>query len=185
MDLNKLAKQIITERKMKTVERLAGTLKIKNYSLVDHSYFVALLFQAFAEIEKIEYSVQDFTYILRHDLLESLTSDLIFPVKNFSQETKNAWRKIEQEIWEKEKDSHNCLFTDKQLKELLPPFVYSLFKDCDLLELLLFCYEEMQLGNRSKNILYIAETLIEFLEKSNFSSIRSFIENIKNNGMEI
>lgn len=177
--MNKILNQILLERKMVTVDRLSGTHKIKRYSLAEHSYFVALLFQILAEEEKIEYSLKDFSLIMRHDLIEVITSDLIFPVKNFSEKTEKAWGEIEQELYNFNKEKFLCLPTDKSLEEELPPLVFHLFKDCDMLELLLFCYEEEKLGSKVKTVRIIIEALTKSLEDSAFNSVRRIIGLLK------
>lgn len=170
----KIINQIFSERKMITIDRLSGTLKNKRYSLAEHSFFVALMFQIFADVEKIEYTVKDMNYIMRHDLIEVLTADLILPVKDFSDKTREAWNVIESEIYSSVKNDYLFLYTDEDLKNNLSGEIYALLKDCDRLELLLFAFQEFELGNSSKDIYDIIEFLNGELNNSFFDFIKKF-----------
>lgn len=180
-----LKNQILTHRKMSTIDRLSGTMKNRRYSLAEHSYYVAAMFQDFAGIEGIIYTVDDLYLVLRHDYLEVLTADLIYPVKNFSTKTKEAWETIEKEIIQSEEKNYMNLFSDELMRNEMEPIVHRLVKDCDLLELYLFCYEEVLLGNMSNEIKHILEVLKESLNRTPFESIKEFLNELSKDFQEM
>lgn len=171
-----LKNKIVTHRIMSNIDRLATTMKIRKYSLAEHSYYVAAMFEDFARQELIKYTTQDMYLIMRHDYLETLTSDLIFPVKKLSAITEECWDEIEREVIKDENEYYgHTLISDQQLKEKLDPTIYALMKDCDQLDLFLFCMEEIQMGNANSEIKRIVRILKDNLSKSLFWSVKDFV----------
>ena len=143
------------ERKMLKFQRLAGTRKIRSYNLAEHSYFVGVMFQEFADAFNISYSVDTLKIVFRHDLMEVFTTDLPWQVKHASPKTEEAWNSIETEVY----NQTVCrgLLTDEQIKVSLTEEQYCLFKWCDTLELLLFCLEERAMGNSGSDMTAVIE----------------------------
>lgn len=148
-------------RKMLNIQRLSGTYKQRSYNLAEHSYYVSILFQHFADIEKIDYGVRELSLILRHDLVEVLTGDLIYTVKNSSPNNKERWALIEEEIINKHKEF--LPYSDDNLKSSLTKDQLRLFKACDLLELWIFLQEERALGNRNWSVGDISDRCIDLI----------------------
>lgn len=159
-------------RKMRNIERLTGTFKFRSYNLLEHSFMVLVLFRHFASKEDVAYDATTLDYVIHHDALESISTDLIWPVKNFSKITKDCWELIEEEIVKK----HHQLqrYSDKSLKENLTPLQHSLFKACDGLDLWIFLKEEWSIGNHSDKV---KEALIncEMLITKDFKAITKFM----------
>jgi 5'-deoxynucleotidase YfbR-like HD superfamily hydrolase len=160
-------------RKMKNIERLSGTFKFRPYNLLEHSYMVLVLFRHFASKEDVSYDMNTLDFVIHHDGLESISTDLIWPVKNFSKITKDCWKKIEEEIVKK----HHQLerYSDHNIKENLTPIQYSLFKACDMLDLWIFLKEEWAIGNHSKKIEEALENCVNLVPKE-FKHIQKFME---------
>lgn len=138
---------------MKNVERMSGTFKHRNYNLLEHSFGVLYLFRYFASKEDVPYGMEQVDVIMFHDCLESITGDLIYPVKNFNDETKKSWKIIEDELVKGYPQFYR--YSDKQLKQSFTPLQYKLFKDCDYLDLWIFCKEEQSIGNSSPDLVQI------------------------------
>lgn len=160
-------------RKMKNVDRLSGTAKHRSYNLLEHSYMVAMLFKHFASKENVAYTMAEFDLVLHHDILEVETGDLIYTVKNLNSETKECWGRIEELVIEKNFQLQR--YSDENIKSGLSNLQYSLFKCCDLLDLWIFCKEEIALGNNTINMLIITERCVELIGDK-FKSIKKFME---------
>lgn len=150
-------------RKCKNVDRLSTSFKHRQYNLLEHQYMVAVLFKKFAELEKLDYGLKQFDIILHHDILESLTTDLIFTVKNLNKITKRAWEIIEEEVIKVNPKFEK--YSDEAIKDGLNKKQFSLFKICDYLDLWVFCKEEEALGNKTKPIKKVIEKCEELITK--------------------
>jgi 5'-deoxynucleotidase YfbR-like HD superfamily hydrolase len=172
--------EIVTyQRRMLNMQRLAGSPKLRSYNLAEHSYFVTALFIEFAKREGLSLSVESIEAVLNHDVVETITADLPYMAKNHSSATKEAWAAIEDELV----GYHSNLsrFTDEGLKETLPVTEYQLFKMVDILELWIFCKEEVALGNVSEAIFKVLRKCEEIIYGSNprFPSIEDFVAEYK------
>ena len=176
--MEKLKNQIFNHRRMNNIERLSSSPKIQRYPLSVHSYFVACMFEDFARQEGITYSTDDMYYVMRHDFMEIFSADLIYPVKNLNEATQKAWDLIEHEVKKKHEASLVSLCTDEELKEKLSDSVYTLMRVCDTLELVLFCREEVLLGNVNEYIYAIINTCKKDLLSCPFPSVREFVEGV-------
>lgn len=163
----KIAKTIEKERKMLTFQRLAGTRKIRSYNLAEHSYFVSLMFQDIADWLGIGYSVDTLRVVMRHDFMEVFTTDLPYQVKNQNAITKRAWAEIESEAYCKASNKGiRNVFSDKDIEDILTPEQHLLLKWCDLLELMIFCREEGEMGNLGKDISSVLDNCRKIVDTS-------------------
>ena len=163
-------------RKMRNVDRLAQGYKNRPYNLLEHSYMVAMLFRHFASLEDVSYDINVFDLVLYHDVVETISSDLPWPIKNFSDKTKEAWGVIEEEVIKEHFQLER--YSDENLKKGMTNLQYSLFKACDILDLYIFVKEEIQLGNNTlfiKEVKKNCETILNSLEFQ-FPKIKKFIE---------
>ena len=140
-------------QKMRNIERLSGHYKHRQYNLMEHSYMVAVLFSHFAVLEDVSYDIKTIDNILHHDILETVTGDLVSPVKYASEITAECWETIESELLK----IHFQLdkYSDSKFKESFNELQHQLFKSCDYLDLWIFCKEEVELGNHTKGILEV------------------------------
>lgn len=146
-------------RKMNNIDRLSLVMKHRKYSITEHCFHTAMLFQKFCIEMNVEYTLNDLNLILLHDILETKTSDLPYIVKNFNEKTRAAWDMIEKEIVNYccLQENHTSLFYyyDETICRILGEEKYRIFKLCDLLELFEFIDEEISLGNKTKDIIEI------------------------------
>lgn len=159
-------------RKMLTIDRLAGKFKLRKYDLAQHSYFTGILFTHFAKLEGIEYSTEVLEIVLSHDLMEVQTADLPYPIKNLNEVTKECWASIESEAAKAFPEFQK--FSDDNIKKLLTPQQFSLFKSCDYVELFLFIHEEILLGNVTPEMIEIYERCTNLIDHQ-FKSVNEFV----------
>lgn len=161
---------------MRKIDRLSMGFKHRKNNLLEHQYFVAMLFQHFAKLEKIEYGLEELNIVLHHDALEVVTTDLSWEVKCFSKNTKVAWEIIESEFISKHPQLGE--FSDKNIKEKLNFTQHALFKTCDLLDLFIFVEEEIKLGNKDPFMLKVRDNCLKLFSEMTvkFNSIFEFIK---------
>lgn len=157
------------QRKMLNIQRLAGTRKLRSYNLAEHSYFVGLMFQEFADTFEIEYTASTLGTVLKHDFMEVFTADLPYPVKNLNDVTKTAWCMIEEQVVKSDFTvGVTGLFSDKDICKYLSSEQLCLLKWCDMLELVLFCLEEKAMGNIGYDLISVLKTCNEVLNSEYF-----------------
>lgn len=147
----------------KNVERLSGKYKIRSYNLLEHSYLVLNLYLELCKEECELVSVEQIDAILKHDITETISLDLPYPVKNLNIETKESWAIIENESV-KWFAPELLPYTDENLKKKFSDNQYNIFKLCDLLELWIFCKEEQRFGNKTTEIQKIIDKCFGLLE---------------------
>ena len=160
--------------KCKDVERLSQYYHHRQYNLMEHQYLVGMMFMAFAKEENIEYDITVLQLVMKHDLLETISMDLSYEVKNLSFKTQEAWDVIENEV-----ASCNPVldkYTDVNIESGMNQEQFKLFKACDLLDLLLFLYSEESIGNNGVKIQILINRCQELI-KGKFESIDNFLIN--------
>lgn len=161
--------------RMSHVERFTGTFHHQRYSIAEHCYRTAVLFRWFASIENVAYTMQEFNMVLMHDVVEAVTGDLLYPVKHHSEETNRAWALIEKEVTE---GTDLKKYTDEEIKNSMTELQFNLFKCCDYLELLIYCYRENECGNISEQINATRDKCISLIREygRDFKHLLEFIE---------
>lgn len=166
-------------RKCKNVDRLALQTIHRGYNLMEHMYGVAILFKKFANLEEVRYGLEEFDLVLHHDLIEVISIDLPWNVKNLNKVTKRAWEIIEEEVIKKHPQLEQ--YSDKNIKNNLNEKQYALFKICDYLDLWIFIKEEIALGNVTKPILEVETNCIKLISdicnKHGFFEVLNFMKN--------
>lgn len=157
---------------MLTIDRLAGKFKLRKYDLAQHCYFTGILFMHFAELENIEYSKEVMQIVFAHDLMEVVTTDLPWNCKNQNEVTKKCWATIEEEAAKAYPEFRK--YSDDNIKKLLTPQQFSLFKSCDYVELFLFIHEEILLGNVTPEMIEIYERCTNLIDHQ-FKSVNEFV----------
>lgn len=166
-------------RKLKNVDRLSRTAKHRSYNLMEHSYMVTVLFRQFASKEDIAYDMIVLDYVMHHDILETITGDLPYDIKNQNRLNADCWDAIE--LNSAESVPGFTQYTDKEIQDGLSPQQYKLFKVCDLLDLWIFLKEEQGLGNIAREILTITNKC-EQLIIGQFRTVDKYMQNYEFNG---
>ena len=156
-------------RQMKNLNRFNGKFIFRSYNLMEHACGVTALFILFAKMEDISIDSEVIDLVLNHDIPEVVTTDLLHPVKNFSEETKKAWEVIEEEVL----SAHMELvkYSSKNMKERMTKQQYDLMKACDYFDLFLFCREEVNLGNNDPEINAAFYKCISMLKDCRFPNV--------------
>ena len=158
-------------RQLKNVQRLSGIKLIQSYTVADHCYYTGILFEQFIKDESIEVGRPQIAWVYRHDILESITGDLLYPAKNYNVHTSKLWEEIELELTNDLEYNHLRIYTDYKAKENFSSEAWELFKIVDWLELYLFCMEETRLGNHQAIIQKIIHNSANTLTSCKFKSI--------------
>jgi len=144
-------------RKLKNVNRLSGFSLIQKYSDAEHCYYVGVLYKLISNLlvdedllENCDFEAEFFAFT--HDILESVTGDLLRPVKNFNEEVHKLWALIEDQLMYSEEYSFLGWYKEGTRKLETSEKHWKLFMICDVLELLIFCNEEQLLGNITPDI---------------------------------
>jgi len=178
------------ERNLNRVIRFSAHQRIKDQSVSEHSFHVALYSMMLADIEeKIFKQNVDKAKLLKsallHDLEECVTGDIIY---NF----KHTHESLTKEI---KKFSHDFLW---KLLENLPEklaFEYmqtwenskdektiegKIIEAADKLDGLFYVKDELSLGNKSFEKIF--NSYVIYLSKINLKSLKLILKEIKNNG---
>lgn len=168
-------------RKLKNVTRMSGAFIHQSYNLLEHQYMVGMLFQRFAKLDNVPYDINDLNIVLHHDIVETVTGDLSWVVKNFNQVTKASWATIEEELVHKYFQLEK--YSDENIRKGLTELQFLLFKACDILDLFIFIHEEIKLGNRSDEIIEAYNNCLKIFDdiniKNNFPHLKKAADEFK------
>jgi 5'-deoxynucleotidase YfbR-like HD superfamily hydrolase len=175
-DKSDFIKLLHANRKLKNCNRLSGFSLIQTYSVAEHCYYTGILFETIADELMISITDAEREYVYRHDIIESITGDMLRPVKNFNIHVKDCWKRIEQELLMAEEfiflhayRDHPHYFEDE---------TWRLFKICDVLELLLFIKEESKLGSKNMELQIIADNCKDYIFKNCDKEWKQLLETI-------
>jgi len=166
----------IEARRMRDVRRLSGCFITRPYSIAEHCYFTGMLFEDIAEIDHVRVTRQEIHWVYRHDALEIVTGDLLYPVKNMNEVTQKAWATIENEVV---KTYPSLLpYVDDEAVLWFSLRAWRLFRECDGLELYLFCKEERLNGNvvRNSDGSSVEKRMEAFLIHSKFKGVLALLQ---------
>ena len=175
MDEDGIPTKYITEisyydYKLKNVMRLSTVPTHRPYTVAIHSYYTALLYIEICECEKQWIDQQNLMWVLRHDVVEAVTGDLIYPVKNKNGTTQMSWENIE---WMMTKDTILESFTEGNSSRKFSKEAWNIFKCADLYELFLFCTEEYELGNRHIGIIKVLRNCLTYIPDFGIESVNA------------
>lgn len=139
------------DRKMQYVNRFAGSNLNQSQNLATHGCLAALLYADLCEKEKMACTNKQLIFIMRHDIPETVTGDLLYPAKNHNSRVAHAWDTIEKTVIE---EGHKELapYLESEGRKVFSEHQWTLFKIADALEGFLFCKDEIQRGNISVEI---------------------------------
>lgn len=155
-------------RRMRHIKRCNNFPTLIPTDVAQHSYFTTMLAMLFVDELEFETGFSDIKpkpvnaeILLRkcmlHDLEEAFTSDIPYPVKHMSEE---VHRYLENGINDKyatliEKDGKNFVMSrwNYNRHNCKDGVEGSIVAFCDMLELALYCYEELCRGNKSLEVL--------------------------------
>lgn len=161
-------------RSLKNANRLSGFALIQPYSTAIHSFYTGILFEEIAIIENIYVTINEIGFVYRHDIVESVTGDVLLPVKIHSETTNKKWKEIEEELID---SRYSALrnYSDQYAEHFFSEPAFRLFKACDLFELYFFIMEEMELGNMSQGIVEVLMNCRNLLPEFNIDFITKYV----------
>lgn len=163
-------------RKMDYTHRLSGFKLFQEYSLTHHCFHTGLLFMEIADIEGIFLERKDIDFVFKHDILETVIGDVLYPAKHYSHHTETAIKVLESELTKEGAEfNHLRHYTDDYAESFMDRKALQLFKACDLLELWEFCWSEYKLGNKS--VLQIINNCKSILSHCGIESIENRVDN--------
>lgn len=159
-------------RRMRDVHRLAGFFTTRVYTDAEHCYYVGVLFEEMAALHSVKVTPQEVSWAYRHDALEVATGDLLYPAKNTSRETEEAWDTIEIEVGNKY--PYLRMYAEKEARTFFTNDAWRLVKACDYLELWLCTREERARGNILTNLdgTTVEQTMYNVVSACQFKYIR-------------
>ena len=164
-------------RALKNAFRLSSFKTLQTYSTAEHCYYTGILFETIAGYERIHITRDEIYFVYRHDIVETITGDILLPVKIHSEAVKDKWESIERTII-RDKYTYLIPFLDSHLSDHFSKLTWNLFKACDLYELYLFCQEETELGNMTKGIWTVLKNCQNLLPEFNIRFINERIDHI-------
>lgn len=185
------------------IERCSNTPHIRSYSVAQHSYYVALYAMLFADLEndrvreegerlfgkKDYYPLYDTFEVIKkaliHDLEESVTGDILYPVHNENIDFKKLLIQVREKCVDEE--------VFRELPKNIRKYYIRLWRTSkdgtkegvlvacmDKFEILMFAIQELDMGNQAFRIIYDnAISIIE--EEFNISSVTEVLMDIRFN----
>lgn len=138
-------------RQLSNIQRCATTRRIKNQSVAEHSFYVAIIALLIAEELKLELSIGTLLQkAIFHDMEEAITGDIIYPLKHSSVQTNHFFNEAIGEYCRQVFKNH---FPDFEQYRAIQKYSKTgaegeVIKLADAVELVLYCQEEVSSGNR-------------------------------------
>lgn len=167
-EINKL----LCARRMKHVNRLAGTPTINRQSLAEHCYYTGLLFLYCAQAESVPVTPNEVAFVFMHDIAEVVTGDLLYPAKHAG-DNNDRWDAVEEAAL-----AEHAPFLLPYTDNALTGAALKLFRACDMLELFMCVCEERALGNHSRELKTVWNNAIAFFERIDVPSVARLAKEI-------
>lgn len=170
---------ISMQRAQRDVQRCGLATKIQDYDLMQHSYGVLSISCDLVRLLGLEpLSQEEVELIMRHDLAETFTGDLPWVVKNMTAEIEEKWSFIEDAVLQEKAKGYPELekYSDSNINKTLSAEKLKIFKIADMLDLLLYCCEEKELGNQTTEMGVIFNNAL----KITLSRIQDFCKDMRN-----
>lgn len=183
------------------IERCSNTPHIRSYSVAQHSYYIALYAMLFADLENQRireenvistvpfcdlYTTSEvIKKALLHDLEETITGDILYPVHNTNlnfKKTLDQVRKkcVDEEVFKelpkKVREYYIRLWTNS--KDITKEGI--LVACMDKFEILVFAIQELDMGNKAFRVIYLnAISIIE--NQFDIPSVNKVLVDIRSN----
>jgi putative hydrolases of HD superfamily len=177
---------LFSVRKLNNMGRWATEFMHQRNTVSEHSFFVAQVGQMLALIEEQHGNVIDwgklFKKLLNHDVIESLTGDIISTVKNKNDEIRNMVNLLEKEaaeetLFEHMDEPYKSIYRDLLFDGKDETLEGQILRAADEIDALMECVGEVKLNNLKpfvdKYYLILAK-----LNKNSLTSVKFFTKNI-------
>ena len=184
-------------KKLKYIRRWNRINRLIESSVLTHTFIVSFLVMFFSDLSENEikenneeknFRLKAILKAMFHDVPESLSGDLISPVKQALEKiSPNAWKKVEKDLIEKQiiKKASEAIKQDFDTYKLLdelndkdPYSIDSLVKYCDKLALVIECVFEKNRGMMADEMTIAFHNYINDLQNSEWRYIREFTRRI-------
>lgn len=177
---------LLTVRKLNNMGRWSTEFMHQRTTVSEHSFFVAQIGQMLGVIEEDKGSKIDwqrlFFKLINHDVVESMTGDIISTTKHKNSQIKSVVDMIERELVEE----NIIKLLDEPFKKVYREILFEgkddslegkILKYADYIDALIECINEIKLNNYvpfEEKYYFIKEKL----EKSELASVEFFLKNI-------
>lgn len=172
-------------RRLRNIKRCNNYPTIISEDVAQHSYYVTMLSWAIASEYNDNVAAHNMNYhpyddentmervetckvimkSLCHDIPESITSDIPYNVKHFNSQINSLIKDVEINIVNEKFQGEFMQYISKYVTEAKDDFEGKFVAIADMLELAIYCSEEVQIGNR--NMIPLLNKCVELLEKDN------------------
>jgi len=177
---------LLTVRKLNNMERWSTEFMHQRTTVSEHSFFVAQIGQMLAIIEEQNGNTIDwrrlFYKLLNHDVVESVTGDIISTTKHLNPEVRSMVEMIEKELVEENiikplDESYKQIFRDILFEGKDDTLEGTILIYADYIDALIECINEVRLNNCTpfEEKFFV---LKEKLEKSQLASVKYFLDKI-------
>jgi 5'-deoxynucleotidase YfbR-like HD superfamily hydrolase len=171
--------------RLRDIVRFSGLPLIRQNTLVEHCYNTGNLFVEMAKAEGLAVTQEEIMFVFRHDLLETVTGDILRPTKKLTKSIEFNWECIENEIVHTNKYSWLSAYTDFWARNHMSKKAHELFLACDLLDICYTLKNELLKGNvvvngtsrEYKDVLNIWH-IIDLTKSFNIASINAAVSTI-------
>lgn len=183
--MGKLNNFFFTERNLGKVIRFSNQMRIKDESVAEHCYHMALYAMILADIEESFGNKIDTEKILRscllHDLEESMTGDILHGfkysdpelLKNLKKMGAEFYKKIISNLPEKISNEYIKIWENSKSDDIEGKIVEA----ADKIEALIYSIEEYSLGN--KNFKTKIDGITKLLENMDLKSVKIILQELE------
>ena len=178
-------KFILQERNLGKIIRFSAKIRLKDESVAEHSFHVALYAMILADLEKRFGNEVDVEKLLRsallHDLEESMTGDILYDFKHSDESLARRIKQMGLQFYEKlmkcfpEEMARKYIKLWKNAKD--KSLEGRILEAADRLEALIYSLEEYSLGN--KNFKPIIKKLLREVKATKLKSVELILKQIK------
>ena len=150
--------------RLNSLKRYNNIPRVKQESLAEHQYYTSIIIMKLLESTTLSTDLKYIllNYSLVHDVQELYTGDIPHNVKQDFPQFKLMLTEIENEWVEKTIFSNVVMSYHDELES--HPYLESIFKLADLLQVMMYCEEEVKFGNKHTDIINIHEKAIMLCE---------------------
>ncbi|HZW82856.1 MAG TPA: HD domain-containing protein [Candidatus Deferrimicrobium sp.] len=177
---------LFSVRKLNNMGRWATEFMHQRNTVSEHSFFVAQVGQMLALIEEQHGNVINwgklFKKLLNHDVIESLTGDIISTVKNKNDEIRNMVNLLEKEaaeetLFEHMDEPYKSIYRDLLFDGKDETLEGQILRAADEIDALMECVGEVKLNNL-KPFVDKYYMILAKLNKNSLTSVKFFTKNI-------
>jgi len=177
---------LMTVRKLNNMGRWSTDFMHQRTTVSEHSFFVCQIGQMMALIEEQNGNTIDweilYKKLLNHDVVESLTGDIISTVKNKNAQLRNMLTLLEEEVAEENllssmEEPYKSIYRDILFNGKDDTIEGEILKCADYIDALMECIGEVRLNNLEP-FADKYHKIMESLKKSELISAKYFVEKI-------